>query len=74
MEHGDRVPVTLDEDLGSGGAIVLPDLMDNNGQVHHLAVGAGKDSNLYVVNRDNMGKFNPNNDSAIYQELDGVLP
>ncbi len=63
-----------DEDLGSGGAIVLPDLTDNNGQVHHLAVGAGKDSNIYVVNRDNLGKFNPNNDSAIYQELDGVLP
>ncbi len=63
-----------DEDLGSGGAIVLPDLTDNNHQVHHLAVGAGKDSNIYVVNRDNLGKFNPNNDSAIYQELDGVLP
>jgi hypothetical protein len=63
-----------DEDLGSGGAIVLPDLMDNNGGVHHLAVGAGKDSNIYVVNRDNMGKFNPNNDDAIYQEIDGALP
>jgi len=63
-----------DEDLGSGGAIVLPDIMDNGGGVHHLAVGAGKDTNIYVVNRDNMGKFNPNNDSAIYQELDGVLP
>ena len=63
-----------DEDLGSGGAIVLPDLQDNNGQVHHLAVGAGKDTNIYVVNRDNLGKFNPNNDSAIYQEIDGVLP
>jgi hypothetical protein len=63
-----------DEDLGSGGAIVLPDLQDNNGQVHHLAVGAGKDTNIYVVNRDNMGKFNPNNDNAIYQEIDGVLP
>jgi hypothetical protein len=57
-----------------GGAIVLPDLMDNNHMVHHLAVGAGKDSNIYVVNRDNMGKFNPNNDSAIYQEIDGALP
>ena len=57
-----------DEDLGSGGAIVLPDIMDNNGGVHHLAVGAGKDSNIYIVNRDNMGKFNPDNDSAIYQE------
>ena len=63
-----------DEDLGSGGAILLPDLTDNNGQVHHLAVGAGKDSNIYVVDRDNMGKFNPNNNSAIYQELVGALP
>ncbi len=37
-------------------------------------MGAGKDSNIYVVNRDNMGKFNPNNDGAIYQEIDGALP
>jgi len=64
----------VDEDLGSGGAMVLPDLFDNNGQVHHLAVGAGKDFNIYVVDRDNMGKFNPNNDNAIYQEIDQVLP
>jgi outer membrane protein assembly factor BamB len=63
-----------DEDLGSGGAMVLPDLMDSGGQAHHLAVGAGKDSNIYVVDRDNMGKFNPNNDDAIYQEIDGALP
>ncbi len=62
-----------DEDLGSGGAMLLPDLMDDQGQVHHLAVGAGKDTNIYVVDRDNMGKFNPNNDN-IYQEIDGVLP
>jgi hypothetical protein len=62
-----------DQDLGSGGLIVLPDLMDNLNNVHHLAVGAGKDSNLYVVNRDSMGKFNANNDSAIYQEIDGLL-
>jgi hypothetical protein len=38
-----------------------------------LAVGAGKDGNIYVVNRDNMGKFNPNNDNAIYQQVDGQI-
>jgi hypothetical protein len=63
-----------DVDLGSGGALVLPDMTDVNGAVQQLAIGAGKDSNIYLVNRNNMGKFNPQNDSAIYQELHGVLP
>ncbi len=58
-----------DLDLGSGGAMVLPDLQDNSGKMHRLAVGAGKDDIIYVVNRDSMGKFNPNNDSAIYQAV-----
>ena len=62
-----------DEDLGSGGAMVLPDLKDTSGNTWHLAVGAGKDAHIYVVNRDLMGKFNPNTDSAIYQEIDGGL-
>jgi hypothetical protein len=63
-----------DTDLGSGGAMVLPDLNDGAGRTMHLAVGAGKDANLYVVNRDSMGKFNPSNNNAIYQELAGKLP
>jgi outer membrane protein assembly factor BamB len=64
---------TGDEDLGSGGALVLPDLQDTVGAVHHLAVGAGKDSRIYVVNRDSMGKFSAQNDSAIYQEISGGI-
>jgi len=64
---------STDTDLGSGGEMLLPDLTNGSGQTMHLAVGAGKDGNLYVVNRDSMGKFNPNGDSAIYQELDGAL-
>ena len=63
-----------DTDLGSGGAMVLPDLNDGADHTMHLAVGAGKDSNLYVVNRDSMGKFNPSNNNSIYQELAGALP
>jgi hypothetical protein len=65
---------SVDADLGSGGALVLPDMLDGQGHTRQLAVGAGKDSNLYLVDRSNMGKFNPANDNAIYQELDGVLP
>jgi len=64
---------STDTDLGSGGTIVLPDLGNGAGQTVHLAVGAGKDGNLYVVNRDSMGKFSANN-SSIYQELAGGLP
>jgi hypothetical protein len=62
-----------DEDLGSGGAMLLPDVTDSGGVVRHLMVGAGKDGNLYVVNRDAMGKFNASSD-GIWQELDGVFP
>jgi hypothetical protein len=61
-----------DEDLGSGGALVLPDLTDSLGHTRHLAVGAGKDSNIYVVDRDAMGEFNPNKNN-IYQEIQGAL-
>ncbi|MBV9508513.1 MAG: pyrrolo-quinoline quinone [Acidobacteriia bacterium] len=62
-----------DVDLGSGGVLVLPDLRDSSGTVWHLAVGAGKDANIYLVNRDNMGKFNPNSNDAIYQDITGAL-
>jgi Immunoglobulin I-set domain len=62
-----------DEDLGSGGALVLPDLKDAAGDTVHLALGAGKDGDIYVVNRDSMGKFNPSNNNAIYQEVSGQI-
>lgn len=58
-----------DQDLGSGGVLLLPDVQDASGNVRHLAIGGGKDSNLYLVNRDAMGKFNPQNNSALYQEV-----
>jgi hypothetical protein len=62
-----------DTDLGSGGVMLLPNLTDGSGNVQTLAVGAGKDGNLYVVNRANMGKFNASANN-VYQELQGVLP
>ena len=52
--------------------MLLPDLTDAGGVVRHLAVGAGKDGNLYVVNRDAMGRFNSAS-NQIWQELPGVL-
>jgi hypothetical protein len=61
-----------DSDLGSGGALVLPDLVDIGGQTRHLAVGAGKDAHMYVVDRDAMGKWNASS-NAIYQDITGAL-
>jgi len=62
-----------DVDLGSGGPMVLPDLSYGTVDTLNLAVGAGKDGNLYVVNRNNMGKWNANSNN-VYQELPGALP
>ena len=61
-----------DLDFGSGGALLLPDLMDANGTTRHLAVGSGKDADIYVLDRDNMGKFNSGTDN-IYQLIPGEL-
>jgi outer membrane protein assembly factor BamB len=58
-----------DEDLGSGGPMVLPPMKDASGTIWRLAVGAGKDRNIYLVNREHMGKFNPKGNQNIYQEL-----
>ena len=62
-----------DQDLGSGGAMVLPNFTDGGGQTRHLVVGAGKDQNIYLLSRDNMGKFNSSSNN-IYQQLSGALP
>ncbi len=62
-----------DQDLGSGGVMLLPDLKNAAGQIVQLGTGAGKDGRLYVFNRANLGKFNPQNDNALYQELPGAL-
>lgn len=61
-----------DVDLGSGSPVVLPALKDASGTTKHLAVGAGKDSNLYVVDRDSMGKFDPARNN-IYQQISGAF-
>jgi hypothetical protein len=61
-----------DEDLGSGGLILLPPLSDSHGNPRALAVGAGKDGVIYVVDRNNLGKFNLSQD-AIFQRLPGVI-
>jgi IPT/TIG domain len=64
---------SADEDLGSGGILLLPDLADSTGTTRHLGVGAGKDRNLYLFDRDNMGKFDAVNNGTLYQEVPNAL-
>jgi hypothetical protein len=64
---------TADKDLGAGGELLLPDLRDGANTLRHLVLGAGKDGNIYVVDRDSMGKFNASS-NQIWQELTGAVP
>jgi hypothetical protein len=63
---------TGDGDLGSGGILLLPDQTDAGGTVRQLAVGAGKDAEIYVVDRNHLGGFNAvGNDN--WQQVSGSL-
>jgi hypothetical protein len=56
-----------DLDLGSGGAMLLP---YQSGAPHpNLAVGAGKDGTMYVVNQTDMGHFNASGNSQIVESI-----
>jgi len=61
-----------DEDLGSGGPMLLPDSAGS--ALHrHLIVGAGKEGTIHLVDRDNMGHYNAANDNQIVEEVPGAI-
>ncbi len=60
-----------DVDLGAGGAVVV-DVPSGSGTAH-LVLGAGKDANIYVADRSNLGKWNPNSND-IYQVVTNASP
>ena len=62
-----------DQDLGSGGAILLPPMVDLNGVTRNLLAGAGKDRHIYIADRNNLGKFVPNSNATLYQDVNGAL-
>lgn len=52
-----------DLDVGSSGFLLLP---DQTGTTHtHMLVAAGKEGRIYLVDRDNMGKFNSSGDQIV---------
>jgi hypothetical protein len=55
-----------DLDLGSAGVTMLP---DQPGAHPHLIVASGKEGSVYLIDRDNMGQYNPVDNSQIVQFL-----
>jgi hypothetical protein len=54
------VSATNYQDQGSGGVLLIPDIPIGNGNVQSFSVGAGKDGNIYVMNRtgSDLGGYN----------------
>ncbi len=55
-----------DLDLGSGAPMLLPDSVGSMAHPH-LMVGAGKEGRIYLIDRDNMGHFDPNTDHVVQE-------
>ena len=54
--YNEREMNAKDDDLGSGGPILLP---TQPGEHPHLLLVGGKDGRLYVIDRDRMGQYEP---------------
>ncbi|MGA9308407.1 MAG: Ig-like domain-containing protein, partial [Candidatus Sulfotelmatobacter sp.] len=52
----------LDEDLGSGGVMVLP---DQPGSIPHLAVAGGKPGTMYLMNEDALGGYSSESNNVL---------
>jgi hypothetical protein len=51
-----------DVDFGAGGVLVLP---DQSGPTPHLAVAAGKDGNMFLMNEDTLGGYSTNTNNVL---------
>lgn len=59
----------FDTDLGSGATVLFPNQTGSGPQ--HLLTQVGKEGVVYLVDRDNMGQYNPSNNSQIWQSFSG---
>ena len=61
----------VDLDLGSGGPLLIPD--EAGSVAHpHLLTGGSKDGSIYLLDRDNLGRYNANSDQIV-QEFPNAL-
>ncbi len=60
-----------DLDLGSAGVVLLP---DQPGPYTRLAITSGKNGHIYLLNRDNLGGYQPdgNRNPQVVQEISGL--
>lgn len=61
-----------DLDTGSAGVALLGDEAGSTAHPHLMA-GAGKEGRIYLLDRDNLGKWHAGSDSQIIQSLPGVI-
>jgi hypothetical protein len=61
-----------DLDLGSGAPMVLTDSVGSMAHPH-LLVGAGKEGRIYLIDRDNMGHFDPATDHVVQETNNTVI-
>ena len=59
-----------DTDFGSGAPMILPDSAGIPGHPH-LMVVSGKEGKIYLVDRDNLGRFDTNGDHVLNAVPDG---
>jgi len=52
-----------DGDQGAGGVLILPN--QTTGNYPHLLVQAGKSGEMYLLNRENLGGYNPSGDQVV---------
>jgi uncharacterized repeat protein (TIGR03806 family) len=70
--HDEAAQSAADLDLGSGDDVVLADSAGSTNHPHLLAV-AGKNGTIYLLDRDNLGKFNAAGDSQIVQYFPNAI-
>ena len=69
--HDQASLTSTDQDSGSGAALVLPDSAGSTNHPH-LLVATGKSGKTYLIDRDNMGRYNASSDSQIVQGINVV--
>jgi fibronectin type 3 domain-containing protein len=58
-------------DLGVGGVVILPDAVGSAAHPH-LLIGSSREGTIYLVDRDNMGKFDAKVDHVVQEQAEAI--